>query len=467
MPSELIDAVFAFLSPYDIASMSAVCHQLRNNALADIHWQAIIQDHVPGCRVRRPYPCRSFKELFAAHDGMWFLPKFKIWFCDWDMPGSVILCRYDQRRGCIEGVRLVAVARNVAYSRWAENEDVVIHTFTPAVSLHLESPVLQLNAGDALALTASSVDHGEPSSRFSKKILMPLGDGFIYSKFALTRPLDDETAQMKLLEDHPYGSIWPPPTIPAHHYVSGSGCDRAYDYPAHRSEVSDQTFRIWRGIGRNRNFHASSFPLNPTLQGPGLPGPTQASVLTSERNMTYSTLDPVLYTPTPTKPWRGIWVGDYTGHGCEFLLIHQPDDPPATDAELNLVRSAAETDEEWQRRQLEARIYRGRLEAIKLTGDANVPRGECSFIAHNLGPDGLAGVAEMPPFTGARMVHSSGHVAATGFQDSEFLIELLCIALGAGMLTVSNRQIHRKPLILVKREPTCAVLDRIRLHNIL
>jgi hypothetical protein len=40
-----------------------------------------------------------------------------------------------------------------------------------------------------------------------------------------------------------------------------------------------------------------------------------------EEVYTYATLDPKLYTPTEEKPYRGIWVGDYSGHGCEFLLV--------------------------------------------------------------------------------------------------------------------------------------------------
>jgi hypothetical protein len=101
--------------------------------------------------------------------------------------------------------------------------------------------------------------------------------------------------------------------------------------------------------------------------------------------------------------------------------MHQPDDPPATDSELNLVRVPHETDEQWEQRQLEARIYRGRLEAIKLTGDPNVPRGEYTFIADDLGEEGFIGTAEREPFTGTRIVSSKGHVAATGFLDGEFL----------------------------------------------
>ena len=41
--------------------------------------------------------------------------------------------------------------------------------------------------------------------------------------------------------------------------------------------------------------------------------------------MTFSTLLEESYTPTRKKPWQGIWVGDYSGHGCEFLLVLQRD----------------------------------------------------------------------------------------------------------------------------------------------
>jgi hypothetical protein len=136
----------------------------------------------------------------------------------------------------------------------------------------------------------------------------------------------------------------------------------------------------------------------------------------------YSTLDPKLYTPTETRPYRGIWAGDYSGHGFEFLLIHQPDEPPATDAELGLFRDEDESDEAWKERCLEARVFRGRLEAIKLTGDPNVPRGEYTFVADDLGPEGFVRRVHDPPLIGAdprgtRVVRSKGHVALTGFVE--------------------------------------------------
>lgn len=151
-------------------------------------------------------------------------------------------------------------------------------------------------------------------------------------------------------------------------------------------------------------------------------GPTGVHI--GEEILTFSTLDPSLYTPTATKPWRGIWIGDYSGHGCEFLLINQPDDEPATDEQLGLFRDPGESDVKWEQRRLDARVFRGRLEAIKLTGDPNVPRGEYTFVVPDLGEGGYLGDATDTRFGGARKVRSLGHVAATGFSRREFQLTI-------------------------------------------
>jgi hypothetical protein len=129
-----------------------------------------------------------------------------------------------------------------------------------------------------------------------------------------------------------------------------------------------------------------------------------------EATITYSTLDPSLYTPTKIKPYQGIWVGDYSAHGCEFLLLRQTD--PNTENE-NLDETM-DTDP-----QTEDIVQQGRLEAIKLTGDPNVPRGQYSFIAEDIGPKGLIRITTDEPFAGSRIVHCEGHVAGLGFRDGE------------------------------------------------
>jgi len=167
--------------------------------------------------------------------------------------------------------------------------------------------------------------------------------------------------------------------------------------PQKRSQVSDQAFRVRRWM--------EMVAQNPTGMHLG------------EEVYTYATLDPKLYTPTEEKPYRGIWVGDYSGHGCEFLLMNQPDDEEPFDEE-SVIQREDETIEEWNIRKREERVYRGSLEAIKLTGDPNVPRGEYTFVADDLSDKVRTATEER--FKGARIVRSRGHIAARMFRNGEF-----------------------------------------------
>jgi hypothetical protein len=72
-------------------------------------------------------------------------------------------------------------------------------------------------------------------------------------------------------------------------------------------------------------------------------------------------------------------------------------------------------------------VYRGRIEAIKLTGDPNIPRGEYTFIAPDIGPNGLIRVATEEMFKGARIVKSVGHIAAQGFRDDTYMTSQLIL----------------------------------------
>ncbi|TWU77467.1 hypothetical protein ED733_006952 [Metarhizium rileyi] len=343
-------------------------------------------------------------------------------------------------------IAVQSVSNRNIFEHWPADVQVIIHGFEPQIKLHLDKPVLQFHVQERQEAAGFSARPG--NNRFAAEKPMSRGNRTdpMFSNFLLTRPLDPETADKKLEADYPYDNVWPPPSIPARHHVSGARSGQAVielspdDRPRFRGQVSDQTFRIRQWM----QMPGSSSP--PSLIGgqtgrfagtlqvlDGLNDADNATRTTGtvgvhigEEIITYSTLDPVLYTPTPTKPWRGIWVGDYSGHGCEFLLINQPDDPHVADIDLGLVRDADEMEEAWEKRRREARIYCGRLEAIKLTGDPNVPRGEYTFVADDLGPGGYVGVATDPPFAGARVVKSKGHVAATGFVRGKQKDEALC-----------------------------------------
>lgn len=162
--------------------------------------------------------------------------------------------------------------------------------------------------------------------------------------------------------------------------------------------------------------------------------------------------------PSAEKPWQGVWCGDYNFHGCEFLLLTQPNEkdarplPEGMDLLSEWFRESraetaassgteGQTDEnvaeramvgagindalssrDWDMRYANPspdlnEVISGRLEAIKLTGDPNVPRAQFSFIVPDLGSNGFMRVADEQPFKGSRVVRSAGHIAGRGFQE--------------------------------------------------
>lgn len=394
LPSELIDHILAFLNPTELAIISSICHILNDHAKSDINWFRHVQENVPGVQLTSPSPCKSYRDLYVSHDPYWFLSKYKIWFCDYFLTGKIIIARYDARRGCLEGYRLVAERPAPAFEPWEVDDEVVIHSFTPKCRLHLDKPVVHLDA-----LSPESQVSSKPRSvhHFNVETTMQSNErNGVFSNFLLARAV----------QEHPSMQLWPPPHIPALQRVR-TASQEAFIGSGHKpqklSEVSTQAFRIRRWMEMT------------SQNGPG--------VHLGEEVYTYATLDPKLYTPTEEKPYRGIWVGDFSGHGCEFLLVNQPDSEPFDEA--SVVQKDDETAQEWELRKKEEMIYRGSLEAIKLTGDPNVPRGEYTFISDDIGEDGFIRTATEARFNGARIVKSRGHVAARMFRDGEFSTSFL------------------------------------------
>ena len=176
-----------------------------------------------------------------------------------------------------------------------------------------------------------------------------------------------------------------------------------------------------------------------------------ASVRMGEDVTTWSTLLESSYTPTKRKPWQGIWVGDYSAHGCEFLLVLHKGandrqrgrltrrsstasglpsgiafvDPDIAEGDGMGNSALAEDDAEMETDMDSSGDPNdrpsGRIEAIKLTGDINVPRGQCTWFADEIGDEGLVRIAHEELFQGARIVRSMGHVADRGFKDDRFI----------------------------------------------
>jgi hypothetical protein len=406
LPSELIDTILSYLSPLELAGMRQVSKALFTHADGDFHWQRHVWSNLPGNPITTPYPYETFRELYARHDPFWFIPKHKLWFSDRGLTGQMIIVQYDQRRGVIEGYQLVAVSNVNRREAWSTSTGATaeIEHFEPQVKLHKDKPVLKLSPTERNHDAESSDPNPKREFFPSQPMMLDIDTDPRVGEVVLAKPLSG-LLEANVPDAFPYGYAWPPPAIPAHHRVGAQAagvfpissqrlevCSPGNWAPHNRSEASDQTFRIRRWMEWMRS-------------GLGL--------RLGEETVTWSTLDPYWYTPTKEKPWRGIWVGDYNVHKCEFLLVHQPD---SEDGEMPAFeRKPEETDEEFDARFLRERVHKGSLEAIKLTGDTNVPRGEYTFIAPDLGESGLVGVEEREPLAGSRVVRSKGHIAHDGF----------------------------------------------------
>ena len=397
LPAEIIYEILTFLPPLSLANLSRTSKLLRAHAHTDSLWTRFIREHVPHQRELQYYPADSWRDLYIALHPYWFMTKKKIWFSDKahsgsTMTGNLVVCRYDPRRGCIEGYRLVAKHGKHSFASWDWKPDVIIHTFNPVVEIWLDDPIVKLDMG---------CRQGHKSVQ--DEVMMQTGTARgVRSMISLCHGISPELQSDAM-------ALWPPRIIPAservrnesRHLFRGEG-----HRPSTLADASENCFRIRKWV----EFGGMGAPLG---------------VHIGEDVMTFSTLPEDYYTPTKERPWQGIWVGDYSGHGCEFLLLLQRDvdgalGAPKSSFESPLRHAWLETDRPGEPRKTELGedgSCVGRLEAIKLTGDPNVPRGEYTWIAEDIGPKGLLRVADEQMFRGARVVRSLGHSAARGFRN--------------------------------------------------
>ena len=427
LPPEIITYILGFLSPHSLAKLSRTCHLLQSHCENDILWAQLVQENVPA-KLESPHPAATWRDLYLAHYPYWFLARHKIWFADRAvggdaMSGSIVIALYDPRRGCIEGYRLVAEQGKQNFESWSWNSEVIIHTFNPHVKLWLDDPVIRLDLG---RLSGNDI---------RKERMMKTGRSGLGSAVSLCQAIPENLQHRSM-------ALWPPSILPARHRVRSESSSMFRDIghkPRTFEEASDQTFRLRRWAdfgGRAGNHFGGAF---------------------GENVMTFSTLPGESYASTKDKPWQGIWVGDYSGHGCEFLVVLQKDvntsvrpiSPTTWTMGSPALSSASSDDDEFDTdsaqyqdlgeassspAQATGQLFssvpfvdradssddpscRGRLEAIKLTGDPNVPRGEYTWIAEDIGPKGLVRVAYEKMFEGARVVRSLGHCAGDGFRN--------------------------------------------------
>ncbi|KPI45867.1 uncharacterized protein AB675_793 [Cyphellophora attinorum] len=387
----------------------------------DLLWAALLREQLPPESSHdvpsgsgSPYPAPTYRELYISHHPYWFVPRRKIWVSDDPYMGKVMIARFDPRRGCIEGYRLIAERGAGKTMAWRRNLGVRIDTFRPRVRLWLDDPVLKL--------PYAQYDEGRSSVGMQRQ-----GWWEGEMKMSVGRPGHNTSASFFLARDvkvdgYSGMEVWPPRTIPGMKRVragsSGNGFRGKEHRPQRYEEISQTSFRMRHWV----QFAA---------------GRTRFGVRMEEEVSTWSTLDEGLYRPSKEKPYQGIFVGDYAGHGCEFLLVMQTERAPRPPERRGISilgeRGLWEGDVEGYLDE-ESGLAAGTTaltaleetevlskEAVKLTGDPNVPRGEHTFISDDIGQKGFVRIATEEPFRGARVVRSRGHVAARGFVHDEFI----------------------------------------------
>lgn len=295
-----------------------------------------------------------------------------------------------------------------------------------------------------------------------------------HQSFVLARPLS-RAVEQDLISRHNQ-HVWPPRSMPAPHRVLAGDPDAepiSSRIMANLGVIKDAekiaAGAVAAGVPRMRRgeFSEQAFHVRTWIDGSRpLPGPVAARLnqqapprrlhvhVGLDQMETFATLDPVYYTPTADKPYRGLFVSHYGGrHGCELLLVHQPDHidfdalfydddedyedrlktlydrvgpTPAVLAQA-VLEPPNETRVESLRRQWRMQCHRGELQAIKLTGDPNVPRGKCTFFVPDLSEEATVPGLHVcgTPLENVRSVRSLGHLANTGFQDDRYIESVL------------------------------------------
>jgi hypothetical protein len=301
LPAELVQHILSFLSLSDLITVSSVNRALNEHSQQDTLWQPLVRAQVPGHNVPKPANL-TWRELFQQHHPYWFLAKNKIWFADTAHTGKLLVARYDHRINAIEAYTLVAERRQPTMQSWEWNPEAIIHTFNPKVQLDMNAPIVRLNGASYERVYGNRLQH-EIAMDVHHDV--PLASAGLYSRLMLTRPWPKEITTAST-------PVWPPLILPsptrARNDTSPSGFRHTANKPARIQELSTTTFRLRKWMEFSSRPHSVSMRIGEDIT-------------------TYATLPEECYTPTPQKPWQGIWCGDYAGHGCEFLVVTQPDEP--------------------------------------------------------------------------------------------------------------------------------------------
>lgn len=397
LPDELIYNTLSLLPASCLAVVAQTCRQLQSIALDDRLWRDCVQTNVSYTLPPQPPGSVSWRKLYIDMHPYWFIPRHKIWLSDDRYTGGLVIARYSLSRHQIEAYSLHAYqsdTEKLSPVFWDQNAEVIIAPFDPTISLDLNRPIFTIS-GSKLA--------NNPSPWSTTAVSKP--------SIFLARHLPHDAISSST-------AVWPPQTLPSISRVRNTSSDNFASrghHPTNLADVSQHAFRMRPSeASRYSPYNVPEFVRWITLNGNN--GPR----VNSNAMQTFATLPPESYTPTADKPWRGIWAGDYSGHGYEFLAFLQPDvqvllpqSAAQKLAELHLERSLGVLDSKETSGGASGRS--GQLLGVKLTGDVNIPRGEYSFIMPDVGAGGTIRFAKEDMFRGARVVGGVGHIAGRGY----------------------------------------------------
>jgi hypothetical protein len=269
LPAEILASILSYLAPDDLGRISGTCRVLYLHSTDDRLWRRHVQENVPGQDITSSHPYTNFRELYSAHDPHWFVPKYKFWFSDTGLPGRIIITRYNQREGTIEGYQLLCQNVNTSFHTWHAPGPSIVSGFSPSLHLHHQLPAFRLSgrphstdptnayeSGSSSSSSGSACQDEETRGRtgFRSEVLMePSPTSSVKNSFSYARCLSPDDLAARASPRFPHNHVWPSPLIASDHRVLGAGLAqpmtlRLKDRARSRREVYDKAFRIHKWL---------------------------------------------------------------------------------------------------------------------------------------------------------------------------------------------------------------------------
>uniref|UniRef100_A0A060T352 ARAD1C34650p n=1 Tax=Blastobotrys adeninivorans TaxID=409370 RepID=A0A060T352_BLAAD len=406
LPVEVLDEILSLVDGEDLAHVAQTCRSLYNCVNNEGLWRRLVRRHFD---VESAEPYSGFHEMYSSlHQHNWL--GHSLWYGDKPQFGSLVLSRYDPHSGTME-LHEILCQHGPSRSRTLNgNRTVAIEQFAPRIGC-AEFPVARLGP---------DAHYDDPRS-----LCFFNHDRALHTCIMRVQAMRGDRV-------HPSMALWPPLTLPAKDRMRSGRSSSPYpSYPYSPTGSRPGSRPSSRPSSRPGSQPGSrshsptgtggSPTLSPAPSGPSSPRGrdlrdlgrdyfsryrsvdsttdgfrlrkwvsfSQSSmfgVAMGESVETFSRLDQRLIAPTPDMPWRGLWLGDYHDNGGQFVMFHQPNPT--------------------------------RLEAIKLTGDVHVPRGEYTFIVEDIKHKVPISYPEWP---GAPVVQAHYQVAETNYINPRYL----------------------------------------------